>query len=130
MTASGAPPPPPPQMAYPPARPPVQKTAKPVIGGILIILPALGLVFSGVVVATIGMSFFAFFFTLIPGIASFVMICAIVFLILGIIALMGGIFAVMRRHWGLALVGGILTIFSLLGLIGLILVAISKDEFE
>ncbi|UCD92108.1 MAG: hypothetical protein JSV43_07735 [Methanobacteriota archaeon] len=102
----------------------------PIVGGILIILPALGLVFFGIVIATIGLSIFAFIIDIIPWIASFVMTCAVIILILGIIALMGGICALMRRFWGLALVGGILTLPSFLGLIGLILVAISRNEFE
>jgi hypothetical protein len=52
--------------------------------------------------------------------------------ILPVITLVGGIMALKRRMWGLALVGGILGLFStgfIFSLIGLILVAMSKNEF-
>ena len=49
----------------------------------------------------------------------------------------GGIMGVQRKMWGLALVGGIFALLSmgpvfissLLGLIGLILVAVSRQDF-
>ena len=62
----------------------------------------------------------------------FGMICGIIGIVLSIIALIGGIFAIKRQKYGLALVGGIcalLVAYIIFGLIGLILVAISKDEF-
>ena len=48
------------------------------------------------------------------------------------LALMGGIFALQRKRWSLALAGSIVAIlpFSLLGLAATILVALSKNEFE
>jgi hypothetical protein len=56
------------------------------------------------------------------------------FVILAIIAVVGGIFALQRRIWGLALAGGICAIFSpltwFLGVIATIFVSISKDEFN
>jgi len=48
---------------------------------------------------------------------------------LGIIAILGGVFAIQRTHFTIALIGGILAIPSILGLIGMILVIMSKDEF-
>jgi hypothetical protein len=50
--------------------------------------------------------------------------------VLGLIVLLGGIFAIQRKHFGFALVAGIMAIPSLLGIIGLILVIVSKDEFR
>ena len=134
MTASGGPPPPgappPPPMAYPPGPPPVQKTAKPIVGGILIILGAL-----------VGITLGAFLIIgtawLIPfditGFAGIFTICGAVWLILGIIGFIGGIFAAMRKSYGLAITGGIFSMITggiIFGLIGLILVAISKSEFQ
>jgi hypothetical protein len=65
-------------------------------------------------------------------------VCGAVFIILGLIAVLGGIFGVMRKHWGLAILGGVLGLFvigplflgSILALIGLILVAVSRKDFE
>ncbi len=69
---------------------------------------------------------------------SFLLTCGIIGCILSIFALTGGIVAVKRKAWGLALVGGILGLFtvgpwfigSILSLIGLILVMISKKDFQ
>ncbi len=48
------------------------------------------------------------------------------------LALMGGIFALQRKRWSLALAGCIVAIlpFSLLGIAATILVVLSKNEFE
>jgi hypothetical protein len=64
--------------------------------------------------------------------------CSIIGCIISIFALVGGIVAVKRKAWGLAIVGGILGLFtigpfflgSIISLIGLILVAISRKEFQ
>lgn len=64
--------------------------------------------------------------------------CGVTWFIIGLIALIGGIFAIRGKRWGIAVVGGVLALFtvgpyfigSILGLVGLILVAISKDEFS
>ena len=57
---------------------------------------------------------------------------AIPSLLLAVLALVGGIFAVQRKQWGWALAGSIAAIFSLiiLGIPAVVLVAISKNEFE
>ncbi len=55
-------------------------------------------------------------------------------LILGVVAIVGGIFALMRRRWGWSLAGAIcatLTPMSfLLGVLAIVLIALSRDEFE
>jgi hypothetical protein len=59
--------------------------------------------------------------------------CAAIPLIFGIIGLLGGIFAIQRKHWGLALVGAILVLISpgiIFGILGLIFVIMGKDEFQ
>ena len=52
-------------------------------------------------------------------------------IVLGIIAIVGGIYAIKRRLWGLALVGAIIALApsSILGILAIIFVAISKKEF-
>jgi hypothetical protein len=65
-------------------------------------------------------------------------ICGAIELIFGLLALLGAIMCFRGTNWGIALVGGIFGLLSigafgagsLFGLIGLIFVAISKDEFN
>ncbi|MBN1153071.1 MAG: hypothetical protein JXA58_07665 [Dehalococcoidia bacterium] len=54
-------------------------------------------------------------------------------LVLGTVSVLGGISALNRRYWGLALAGGIcalLPIQTLLGVLAIVFVAISRDEFR
>jgi hypothetical protein len=65
-------------------------------------------------------------------------ICGAIELIFGLLALLGAIMCFKGTGWGIALVGGIFGLLSigmfgagsLFGLLGLIFVAISKDEFN
>ena len=52
--------------------------------------------------------------------------------ILGILAIVGGIYALRRRIWGLALAGSIAAFFPawILGLPAIVFTALSKKEFE
>jgi hypothetical protein len=69
---------------------------------------------------------------------SILVTCGIIGCILSIFALTGGIVAIKRKAWGLAIVGGILGLFtigpmflgSIISLVGLILVAISRKDFQ
>jgi len=100
-----------------------KESAMPLIGGILIILSSLGYFAGGGILAAGS----AFFMDVGGG---WGVLCGVVLIVLGIISLMGGIFAVQRKNFALALIGGIFVVPSILGLIGLILVAVSKDEFK
>lgn len=82
-----------------------KESSLPIIGGILILV--------GGLLLTIGAGF-----------------CLVVLFPLAILAFIGGIFALMRKHFALAVVGGVLSIPSIIGLVGLILVIMSKDEFQ
>lgn len=57
---------------------------------------------------------------------------AIPLLIVAILAIIGGIYALQRKNWGLALAGSIAAFFPswLLGIAAIIFTALSKDEFE
>lgn len=59
---------------------------------------------------------------------------SIPFGLLGILAIIGGIFALRRKVWGLALAGAIASLFSpymiLLAIAAIVFVALSKNEFE
>jgi len=48
----------------------------------------------------------------------------------GIVALVGGVFALKRRAWGMALAGAICSMSFLLGIPALVFLAMSKDEFK
>jgi|SRR4030042_118998 hypothetical protein len=54
------------------------------------------------------------------------------FAIVGILAIVGGIYALRRKIWGLALAGSIAAFFPswIIGLPAIILTALSKNEFE
>ncbi len=55
--------------------------------------------------------------------------CGALIAVLGVIVLLGGVFSIQKRHFGLALVASILSLGTMLGIVALILVIISKDEF-
>ena len=57
---------------------------------------------------------------------------AVVFAVKAMLATVGGIFALQRRNWGMALVGAIAACVprSLLGIVALILTALSRDQFR
>lgn len=69
---------------------------------------------------------------------SFLLVCGIIGSILSIIALAGGIVALRRKGWGLAMIGSVLGLFtigpyflaSILALIGLIILVISRKDFH
>jgi len=102
------------------APPPKKDSSLPLVGGILILLASLGYLGGGAVI--------------IGGSAAFWVgegvVCGAVMVVLGIISLLGGIFAIQKKYWAIALIGGIFVIPSVLGLIGLILVAVSRESFS
>jgi hypothetical protein len=111
---------------------PINKTAKPVVAGVFNIvfgafclLGVLGLLIAAAVVTGV---------TADLGIAvsALLVIIAVPLAIVGGLALAGGIVAVQRRLWGLALAGSIATFVScnVLGIASVVLIAISKDEFS
>ena len=113
----------------------MEKTNKPTVAGIFnIITGALGIIGAisifvgfGVVTGALGIPT-GYIPEFVPGI---VLGTGIFTLIVAVLALIGGIFAVQRKQWGWALAGSIAAIFSLiiLGIPAVILVAISKNEF-
>ena len=122
----------------------VKRTAMPTVAGILeIISGAISiLAFIGIMIA--------FFFipasmTVSPGPAEefglwsfsilsgvFLAIGAVVMLIFSVLPILGGVYAIQRKKWGLALTGAIVVTIAnlLLGIPALILTALAKDEFE
>jgi hypothetical protein len=71
-------------------------------------------------------------------IQTVLLILAVAGLIISILVLLGGYFAVGRRHFGMAMVGAIFGLFvlspyfiaSIMSFVGLILIAVSHHEFD
>ena len=105
----------------------MEKTWKPTVGGVLaIIAGALELIF-GVIGAT-GIGFMG-------GIIGMGWLSAIFapLIVLGIIAIIGGIYALLRKIWGLALAGSICALIGpwfILGILAIIFVSLGKREFK
>jgi len=97
-----------------------KESGMPVAGGVLVLIGGI-LYLGGGGIAMAGSSFI--------GLAGGVL-CGAVVLVLGILGILGGVFAMQRKSFAIALIAGIFTVPTILGLIGLILIAVSKDEFK
>lgn len=70
--------------------------------------------------------------------SGILLVCGAIVIVLALIVVLGGVFGIMRKHWGLVIVGGVLGLFffplyfigTICALVGLILVAVSKKDFE
>jgi len=102
-----------------------EKTWKPTTAGILSIIAGALQVIMGIVIA--GVCSIGWFF----GIGWLSAIGAPL-VILGIIAIVGGIYALKRKIWGLALAGSICALFgfTILGILAIIFVIMGKGEFD
>ena len=120
----------------------MEKTWKPTVAGILdIVSGAVGLLaVSGLIIAvSVTGGFYIPGTEAIPKFApSLLASMAVPLAILSILSLVGGIYAVQRRKWGLVLAGSISSIFASIPLLGglpvgitaTVLTALSKNEFE
>jgi hypothetical protein len=122
--------PPPPARHLPePAR---QHSAAPAAGGALIFIGGLLSIVNGILLTAVGSAISS-----LPGFREAMTLCSVGIFVFGAIAIVGGICAVQRRFWGLALAGSILCMISIgpllisfiLGLIGLILIAVSRPKY-
>jgi hypothetical protein len=61
-----------------------------------------------------------------------VMVVGPIWILLGVVALLGGIFALRRCFWGLALAGSICALsgVTVLGMLAIVFVAMGRNEFE
>ncbi len=110
----------------------VKKTSKPKNGGILAIIAG--------ALASLGAVNYAVGFSDVSGLGkgdippfvpSIILGVPILSIIIGILALIGGVLAIQRKKWKWALVGSIAGSLSVLplGIPAIILIALSKDEF-
>jgi hypothetical protein len=104
----------------------MEKTWKPTVAGILDIIAGAFEVIIGIVIAALGSIGWFFGMGWISAIGA-------PLIVFGIIAIVGGIYALRREVWGLALVGSICALvgpWGLLGLLAIIFVALGKGEFK
>ena len=104
----------------------MEKTWKPTTAGVLcIIAGAIGVII-GIVIAAVGSIGWFFVMPWFSAIGA-------PFIIIGIIAIVGGSYALKRRVWGLALAGSICAVFGpwgILGILAIIFVSLGKGEFK
>lgn len=121
---------------------PARRTWKPVVGGVLIIIAGLFAVAMAVLMMSLEESDIDELEVQMPEgytVEEFLDIagtCGIIVVAFAALAIIGGIFGVLRKKFALAVIGGIFgllgvgfVIGSVLGLVGLILVALSREEF-
>ena len=112
----------------------LQKTWKPVVGGVCGIVAGAAGVLVGAAIGAFG----AWWPFLMPHMNPWTACSGFgllgwPLLILGIVAIVGGIFAIQRRLWGLALAGSICAVLILpafvLGVLSVVFVALGRSEF-
>lgn len=111
----------------------MEKTWKPTVAGVLCILAGAADVGLGILVLVAGgIIREAFAFTEIARLADLVIAISPVWFVLGIVAIIGGIYALRRKVWGLALAGSICALsgYSIFGVLAIIFVAMAKSEFD
>lgn len=118
------------------------KSLKPVIAGVLILVAGLLAIGWGAMYLVLDLNELRDTTTLPEGVTwedmqGIMDVCGIVFTVAGLIAVLGGAFGIMRKHFALVLIGGICGLIglgfflgSVLALIGLILAALSRSEFD
>lgn len=94
-----------------------------IIGGLSVVLVA-GLFAGGMGLGDIPGAFFLVPLPLIGAIG-------IPLILLGVVSLIGGISALQRKRWGMALAGGICALLfsTLVGVLSIVFVVLSRDEF-
>jgi hypothetical protein len=105
----------------------MERTWKPIAAGIMSIIAGVGEVIMGIVIAVAGGITFGLFGMGWLGVLGAPLI------IFGVIAIVGGIYALGRRVWGLALAGSICALIGpqfILGILAIIFVILGKREFE
>ena len=125
----------------------VKRTWKPtvagilnIIAGVLSLLGAIGVIIGVIVFVSVGSApFLAYMWGDLgdlgigPNFLIIILVIAAIFsAVLGVFPLIGGIYALQRKKWGLVLAGSIIAIFGStpLGIASTIFIALSKDEFE
>jgi len=124
------------------AAPPHEKGMLSMVGGVFILIAGLMGIFGGIVLLTINLNDLDKYGIDVAGsidmLEDILKVCGAIWLIFGLIALMGGVFGIMRKHFALVILGGVFGLLclgpymlaSLLALVGLILVAVARKDFD
>jgi len=108
----------------------MKRTALPIVAGVINIIIGsinlLGIIGVGIAIAVVWNQSWVDWTAL-----TILWIVFVVLLVFGLPSLIGGIYAVQRKNWVIALIGSIASFltWAIIGLIPLILVILSKDEF-
>jgi hypothetical protein len=109
----------------------MQKTWMPMVAGILdIVAGSLGIILA------IALIFVGALMRFVPDVPPYLFpiftALSLPFAIVGILAIVGGIYALRKKIWGLALAGSIAAFFPcwILGLTAIVLTVLSKKEFD
>ena len=121
----------------------LQTTWRPTTAGILNIISGAINIFSviGLIIVITVIDTWTFLLDVVPAedlpfIESLINTILIAYLVLSIFhvifPIVGGVFALQRKKWGLALAGGIVAIIgsTVFGIVSTIFLALSRDEFE
>jgi hypothetical protein len=114
--------------------PGVKKTAMPTIAGIFSIISGAAKLMGVLVLLAVSllMPFESRMFARIQHPVILLSVVGILLVILGVLAIIGGVYSLKRKNFSLSLAGSIAALlpFNLLGLAAIILIALSKKEFE
>ncbi len=105
----------------------MQKTWRSTVAGVLAIVAGALILLFGLMLSLLMPVAAAYRFALMT-----VVLIGALFLGTGIVALIGGITALQRRHWGLALAGSICALMppaTILGIVSIVFVALAREEF-
>ena len=109
----------------------MNKTWKPTTGGILSIICGSFGVLTGTMVALGGSISWLIG---IPFATRILAMIGIPYILLGIVAIIGGIFAIQRTIWGMALAGAICAFLIpppfILGILAIVFISMGKEEFK
>lgn len=111
------------------------RTVFPTVAGILmIVVGAIHLMFGIIVAAVSGLiGTMAAMFGLGMLTAPFIVAIGAPLMVLGLISLIGGVYALNRRAWGMALAGSICSlvppVFTVIGVVAIVFVVLSQKEF-
>lgn len=111
----------------------MEKTWKPTVAGVLCILAGAADVGLGILILVAGgIVRQAFAFSEVARLVDLVIVISPLWFVLGIVAIVGGVYALRRKVWGLALAGSICALSgcSLFGILAIIFVAMAREEFD
>jgi hypothetical protein len=107
-----------------------KETAYPIVAGVFEILAGIiGLGMGGLTIVGAGAA------STIPyiDVSGLIFVCGAIWLVFGLLALLGGVFALQRKNYGIALVGAIFSLFAgflIFGILAIIFIVLAKDEFH